>query len=176
LIQGTLDRRFVVCHWSRRGRSFVTTTKEKTMATGDNDVTTVVLEQHKEVAQRLAAVLNAAGNARSAEFDSLAALLGVHETAEETVIYPALRKLGDEGTRVADARTHEEDAAKEILAKLKSLDTSSQDFEALFAEFSSKVHEHAASEESEVIPLLTSSVSAEDRQAMGDAFLASQRS
>jgi hypothetical protein len=64
--------------------------------------------------------------------------------------------------------------AKEILTKLKSLDTGSHDFENLFTEFSSKVHEHAASEESEVIPLLTSSVRPEERQEMGDAFLASQ--
>jgi len=144
------------------------------MPTTDNDVTTVVLEQHKQVAQRLDAVRTATGSARADEFDALAALLGVHETAEETVIYPALRKLGDEGTRVADKRTHEEDAAKEILTKLKGLDTGSQEFEALFEEFSSKVHAHAASEESEVIPLLTSSVSPEERQAMGEAFLASQ--
>lgn len=144
------------------------------MTAATNDVSTVVLEQHKEVAQRLDAVLRATGSGRSVEFHSLAALLEVHEAAEESVIYPKLRKLGEEGTRVADERTHEEEAAKEILAKLKSLDAGSQEFEGLFAEFSSKVHAHAASEEAEVIPLLTSSVSAEDRQSMGDAFVASQ--
>jgi hemerythrin superfamily protein len=146
------------------------------MTAASNDVTTVVLEQHKEVAQQLDAVLKATGSGRSVEFNSLAALLGVHEAAEEAVIYPVLRELGEEGTRVADERTHEEEAAKEILTKLKSLDAGSQAFEALFAEFSSKVHAHAASEESEVIPVLTSSVSAEDRQSMGDAFVASQNS
>ena len=84
------------------------------MTAATNDVTTVVLEQHKEVAQRLDAVLKATGSGRSVEFNSLAALLGVHEAAEESVIYPVLRKLGEEGTRVADERTHEEEAAKEI--------------------------------------------------------------
>jgi hemerythrin superfamily protein len=145
------------------------------MTTADKDVTTVVLEQHKEVAQRLEAVLNATDSGRSAEFNSLAALLDVHEKAEETVIYPVLRKLGDEGTGIADARTHEEEEAKETLTKLKGLDAATQDFKVLFGEFSSKVHEHAASEEAKVIPLLTSSVSADERQAMGDAFLAAQK-
>jgi hemerythrin superfamily protein len=144
------------------------------MTTDDNDVTTAILAQHKEVAHRLDAVQKASPSERGPEFDSLAALLGVHETAEESVIYPVLRKLGDEGTRVADARTHEEDAAKEILTKLKALDAASEAFATLFAEFSSKVHEHAASEEAEVIPLLTSSVSADEREAMGSAFVASQ--
>jgi hemerythrin superfamily protein len=146
------------------------------MSAATNDVTTVVLEQHKEVAQRLDAVLKATGSGRSVEFNSLATLLGVHEAAEESVIYPVLRKLGEEGTRVADERTHEEEAAKEILTKLKSFKANSQEFEALFAEFNSKVHAHAASEEAEVIPLLTSSISAEGRQSMGDAFRASQNS
>jgi hemerythrin superfamily protein len=144
------------------------------MTTADSDVTTVVLAQHKEVAKRLDTVQKATPSERAAEFDSLAALLDVHETAEETVIYPVLRKLGEEGTRVADARTKEEDAAKEVLGKLKGLDAASEDFAALFTEFSAKVHEHAASEEAEVIPLLTSSVSAEERQAMGSAFVGAQ--
>jgi hemerythrin superfamily protein len=103
-------------------------------------------------------------------------MLDVHETAEETVIYPTLRKLGAEGTRVADKRIHEEDVAKEILNKLKVMDTGSEAFEVLFEEFSAKVHAHAASEETEVIPLLRSSVFPEERQAMGEAYLASQPS
>ncbi|MGZ4792963.1 MAG: hypothetical protein ACXWBO_13950 [Ilumatobacteraceae bacterium] len=65
---------------------------------------------------------------------------------------------------------------KRSWTELKGLDSGSQDFEVLFREFSAKVHAHAASEESEVIPLLTSSILPEERQAMGDAFLASQHS
>lgn len=70
-----------------------------------NDVTEVVLSQHKDVAARLSAVLNKTGSDRSEEFESLAEFLAVHEAAEESVIYPALRKLGDERTRIADDRT-----------------------------------------------------------------------
>jgi hemerythrin superfamily protein len=144
------------------------------MTTADDDVTTVVLAQHEDVAGRLAAVAGATGAARSAEFASLAALLIAHETAEQAVIYPALRKLGGEGTRIADERTSEEAAAKDTLTKLQGMDTGSAEFEALFSEFSAKVHAHAASEEAQVIPLLTSSTAPEDRQAMGAAFLAAQ--
>jgi hemerythrin-like domain-containing protein len=149
--------------------------KEKIMTTADNDVITVVLGQHQDVAGRLDAVMSAAGSTRADAFEALADLLDVHETAEETVIYPALRKLGNEAARVADDRAHEEAAAKQILTRLKGLDAGSNEFESLFSEFSAKVHEHAASEESEVIPLLTSSLSAQERQAMGDAFRASQK-
>jgi hemerythrin superfamily protein len=144
------------------------------MTPTNSDVTTIVLEQHKDVARRLAAVLNETGSAKRAEFASLAALLELHETAEETVIYPVLRQLGEEGNRVADARAREESAANEVLTKLKGMDTSSPQFDALFDDFGSAVHAHAHSEEAEVIPLL-GDITAEQRQAMGAAFLDSQR-
>jgi len=145
------------------------------MTTTDHEVTTVVLAQHQDVAGRLSAVASATGADRSAEFASLAALLTAHETAEQSVIYPALRKLGGEGTRIADERISEETAAKDTLTKLQAMDTGSEEFERLFSEFSAKVHAHAASEEAHVIPLLTQSTTPEDRQAMGDAFLSAQQ-
>jgi hemerythrin superfamily protein len=141
---------------------------------GTNDVTEVVLAQHKDVAQRLSDVMNKTGSDRREEFESLAEFLPVHEAAEQAVIYPALRDLGDEGTRVAETRTTEEGAASDIIAKLKELDTGSADFEAMFTDFSAKVHEHAASEEAEVLPLLNSNTTLEQRQTMGEAFLAAQ--
>lgn len=145
------------------------------MRSTTSDVTGLVLEQHKDVAERLSAVLNTTGSERADEFDVLAESLGTHEAAEESVVYPALRVLGDEGTRIADDRTREEGEARDILAKLKGLNSDSNEFETLFAEFSAKVHEHAASEEAEVIPLLTSVTTTEQREKMGDEFLAAQR-
>ncbi len=91
------------------------------------------------------------------------------------MIYPALRKLGSEGTRIADERTSEESAAKDTLTKLEAMDAGSAEFATLFSEFSAKVRAHAASEQAQVIPLLTSSMTPEDRQAMGAEFLAAQQ-
>lgn len=144
------------------------------MTSTRTDVTGVVLEQHKDIAERLSAVLDKIGNDRTEEFQSLAEFLAVHEEAEESVIYPALRMLGDEGIRIADDRTREEGVASGVLARLKSFNTDSNEFETTFAEFTAKVHEHAASEEAEVIPLLTSVTTTEQREEMGDAFLAVQ--
>lgn len=144
------------------------------METKENDLIEVVLAQHKDVAQRLSAVLSKSGSDRTEEFESLAKFLPVHEAAEQAVIYPALRTLGDEGTRIAEARIQEEGAASDVIAKLEGLDTGSAEFETMFTEFSSKVHQHAASEEAEVLPLLNGATTLEQRQAMGEAFLASQ--
>jgi hemerythrin superfamily protein len=148
--------------------------EEIDMTTNENDVTEVVLAQHKDVAQRLSAVLNKTGSDRTEEFESLTKFLPVHEAAEQAVIYPALRALGDEGNRIVDARTKEETAASEAISKLTGMDCASAEFEATFTEFSAKVHQHAASEEAEVLPLLNGATTLEQRQAMGEAFLASQ--
>ena len=63
---------------------------------------------------------------------------------------------------------------RDVIAKLEGLDTGSAEFETMFTEFSAKVHQHAASEEAEVLPLLKGATTLEQRQAMGEAFLASQ--
>jgi hemerythrin superfamily protein len=144
------------------------------MTTNQNDVIEMVLAQHVDVGTRLSAVLSKKGTDRAEEFESLASFLPLHEAAEQAVIYPALQALGAEGTRIVEARTKEESAASAVIAELKDLDTGSAKFESMFTEFSAKVHEHAASEEAEVLPLLKESTTAEQRQTMGEAFLAAQ--
>lgn len=99
---------------------------------------------------------------------------GAEGTEATQPFAPALRTLGDEGTRIAEARIQEEGAASDVIAKLEGLDTGSAEFETMFTEFSAKVHQHAASEEAEVLPLLNGATTLEQRQAMGEAFLASQ--
>ena len=146
-----------------------------TATDASTDITDVVLKQHKEATRQLAAVLDASNDDRAQAFASLEALLSGHEEAEEAVIYPALRKLGDEGTKVADARTHEEEATKKTLAKLHAMEATSAEFTTSLRESSAAVHNHAASEESEVLPLLKRSMSDTERQSMGDAFLAAQK-
>lgn len=87
--------------------------------TSDNQATTgdvvdLLLEQHEE-ARRLFAHLQG-GDGRRDTFDCLVRLLAVHETAEEEVVYPALRRLGPEGERAAEAGKAEEDEAKTLLS------------------------------------------------------------
>lgn len=45
-------------------------------------------------------------------------LMAVHETAEEMVVYPALRAEGDDGHRVVESRMAEKDEAKKVPADL----------------------------------------------------------
>ncbi len=138
------------------------------------DVVEIVLEQHVAAKKGMTEVSNASGEQRSELFVALAPVLAAHEAAEEAVIYPALRKLGAEGTKVAAERTREEQAADQTLTELKGMDAASAEFGTTFESFMADVLAHAEKEEAEVLPLLKSSCSDDERRAMGDAFLATQ--
>jgi len=140
----------------------------------NTDVVDVVLEQHVAAKKGMTEVANASGAQRGELFVALAPVLAAHEAAEEAVIYPALRKLGAEATKVADDRTREEQAAEQTLTKLRGMDAASAEFADTFASFMADVLAHAAKEEAEVLPLLKSSCSDDERRAMGEAFLATQ--
>ena len=101
-------------------------------------------------------------------------MLAAHEAAEESVIYPVL-KLNSDGSKVVATMTDEENAAKEVLSDLLAMDASSAEFETAFADFMADVLKHASEEESDVLPLLRSSCTTQDREAMGADFVAATK-
>jgi hemerythrin superfamily protein len=140
----------------------------------DRDVIALIRAQHQQVKSLLADIATGPSSERTPAFQTLVRLLAVHETAEEMTVYPAIRKLGDEGRRVASERTAEEDRAKKALAELEGLDPSTDEFMVKFVAFRNDVEEHAQSEESEVFPLLERS-DQDGRETMGSAFLLAEQ-
>ncbi|MEY2445373.1 MAG: hypothetical protein QOE00_1953 [Ilumatobacteraceae bacterium] len=138
------------------------------------DVVTVIRQQHEQVRGLVKTIKEAPAGDRKEPFQSLVRMLAVHETAEEMTVYPALRKMGDAASQVADARTHEEDEAKKALARLEGLDCSSSEFEQAFLAFSADADRHASSEEAEVLPLLMQS-DENGRRQMAHAFLLAEK-
>jgi hemerythrin superfamily protein len=113
-----------------------------------------LLGQHQQVEKLLDGVKTATGEARQETFDELRHLLAVHEAAEELILRPVTRTIGDNGQQVADARMAEENEAKEVLAKLEKLDVASQEFITTFESFATDVLEHAQNEENQEFPLI----------------------
>lgn len=139
-----------------------------TNLTDDRDVVAILREQHRSVRRLMSSITSAAPGARGDSFEPLVRLLAVHETAEEMVVYPALRKrAGDEGARIAEARKQEEDQAKKTLSDLEKLDPSSDAYLRMFETFSAAVEEHASAEEEEVFPLLARTTDAEVLRDLG---------
>jgi len=130
-----------------------------------------VLEtQHEKVKKLLTEVATSHGEAREANFCELRRMIAVHETAEEEIIYPALRSTGEEGKQVAEARTSEEAEGTKVLARLENMGPASAEFSELFGQFQTAVLEHAEAEETQVIPILQRTQKPASLQKMAKAF------
>jgi len=90
--------------------------------TAGNDIISVLLEDHQEVRQLLTRVASATGDAKKTAFQELVSELARHETAEEEVLYPAVRRSVDGGDDLADARREEEHKGERLLADLEKRD------------------------------------------------------
>ena len=140
------------------------------MAESTTDVVDLIKAQHQQVKSLLTRVAAGSGTGREESFCDLRRMIVVHETAEEEVVYPALRASGAEGQRVAEARTAEEQEGTEVLSKLEKLDTGGTEFTTLFTKFRNAVLQHAEAEEATVLPLLRSTQTPENLHKMASAF------
>ncbi|HZT64611.1 MAG TPA: hemerythrin domain-containing protein [Acidimicrobiales bacterium] len=113
-----------------------------------------LLQDHQEVRQLFTEIASKTGEDKQTAFQRLVFELARHETAEEEVIYPLVRRDVDGGDDLADARIKEEDEAKKVLADLEKLDVSSTEFDTKFEQFRTAVLAHAESEETQVFPQL----------------------
>lgn len=144
-----------------------------TQAMKGEDVITILLTQHRRVKELMADVRTAEGEHRRQAFDELRALLAAHETAEEMVLRPLTRSIGN--APVADARNAEEDQADHVLAELEKLDPTSPQFDSTFASFEQAVLQHAEKEEHEEFPRVRAETARDRLVAMGRALLAAER-
>src|SRR6202007_1687784 len=98
--------------------------------------------------------LASAPQAREKPFVQLRQLLAVHETAEEMVVHPRLRRELEAGDAIVDALLQEEHAAKEQLSRIENIDITSQQFIDELTKLREAVLAHAEHEESEEFPKL----------------------
>jgi hemerythrin superfamily protein len=131
------------------------------------EVISMLLADHQEVRQLLTRVGSSKGEARKEAFQQLVKELARHETAEEEVLYPSVRRSVDGGDDLADARIEEEQQGERLLAELEKRGTGGDDFDAVFAELSRAVLAHAEAEETQVFPRVREVMSIEDRERMG---------
>jgi hemerythrin superfamily protein len=139
------------------------------------DVVDLLLSQHQEVRSLFSQIRGLTGAATKESFDRLVNLLAVHETAEEIVVYPAVRASGPEGDQLADARTAEEDKAKSALSELEKLGVESPEFGPKLQAFQQMVELHAENEEREIFPLLRRTQSPEQLRKMAEGVEAAEK-
>lgn len=140
-----------------------------------DEIVAFLKAQHNLIEDMFDDVLYASDpQAREKSFLELRELLAVHETAEEMVVHPRVRRATDAGDAIVDARLKEEREAKELLAHIANLDATSQEFVDEVARLREAVLDHAQHEESEEFPVLQRELDVDELKRMAQAVRAAE--
>jgi len=140
-----------------------------------DDVIDFLKAQHNLIEDMFDQVLHASDpHAREKPFVQLRQLLAVHETAEEMVVHPRVRREVDAIDSIVDARLEEEHDAKELLSSIEKIDITSQQFIDELTKLRDAVMDHALHEESFEFPRLQRELDAEELKRLGTAVRAAE--
>ncbi|MFD9702033.1 hemerythrin domain-containing protein [Lentzea sp. NPDC059081] len=118
-----------------------------------DDVITLLHRQHAEIRTLFAEVETATGRDRTDAWHRLVRLLSIHETAEEEIVHPAVKRVHG-GEPVVEARVAEEHRAKELLSTMDGIGPDAEGFDTLLVQLRDDVLAHADHEEQTEFPLL----------------------
>jgi hemerythrin superfamily protein len=138
-----------------------------------DEVVAFLKAQHDLIEDMFDEVLLASDpQAREKPFIELRQLLAVHETAEEMLVHPRVRREFHAGNAIVDGLLQEEHDAKEQLSRIEDLDITSQQFVDELAKLREAVLAHAEREEIDEFPNLQREVDTDDLKRMGTAVRA----
>lgn len=135
-----------------------------------DDVVTYLKGQHEAIRALFVETLDAKTTETQQEaFTRLRTMLAVHETAEEMMVHPRIRRKIDGGAAIADARLTEEHDAKVALGKLEKIPCGTADFSKELIHLQAAVLEHAEREEADEFTLLEQHLDAEELASLATA-------
>lgn len=149
-------------------RSGTSTTESAT-----DDIVAEVRRDHAEIEDLFGRVDAGSGDAKRDAFRLLVAKLAVHETAEEELVHPLLRKA-PEGESIVERLLQQEDQAKKELAELEKTEPGTPEFESKFQQVRSAVLQHAEQEEQQEHPRIEREVDADRRRGLAGLFRAAE--
>lgn len=141
-----------------------------------SDVVDYLKAQHQTIRQLFTDTLDAPdADAQEKAFNQLRALLAVHETAEEMMVHPRVRRKVDGGSAIVDERLHEEHDSKVALAEIEKLEFGTAEFSKALIHLQQDVLAHAENEEREEFTRLQDELDADERAQMTLAVQAAER-
>ncbi|MGW5904712.1 hemerythrin domain-containing protein [Streptomyces althioticus] len=140
----------------------------------DDDVVALLMRQHGDIRNLFDEVEATSGEERRDAFRRLVRLLAVHETAEEEVVHPFVRRSVAGGQEIVEDRLKEEREAKEMLATLDDMDPDGPDFLLKLIELRRDVQMHARAEERYEFIHIRRSTDVTDLAAMAKAIKAAE--
>lgn len=143
------------------------------MIESPDEVVAFLKAQHNLIEDLFDEVLLASDpEAREKPFSALRQLLAVHETAEEMLVHPRVRR--EAGDAIVDARLKEEHTAKELLSQIEKIDITSQQFIDELTNLREAVLDHAENEEIDEFPYLANGLDIDELKRMTTAVRAAQ--
>ncbi|AFM18873.1 hypothetical protein Mycch_4155 [Mycolicibacterium chubuense NBB4] len=140
------------------------------------DVVDYLTAQHESIKSLFIETLDAAdAETREQAFTRLRTMLAVHETAEEMVVHPRVRRKVEGGTQIADDRLAEEHDAKVQLADIEKLPIDSAEFSKALIHLQAAVLEHAQHEEELEFTALESTLDADELAKLAEAVAVAER-
>lgn len=131
--------------------------------TTSQDVVTYLTNQHVAIKALFVETLDAPDAATQQEaFTRLRTLLAVHETAEEMMVHPRVRRKISGGAQVVDARLAEEHDSKVSLSELERIPRGTAEFSKALIHLQAAVTAHADLEEAEEFTLLSEQLDADE--------------
>lgn len=134
------------------------------------DVVELILDDHR-IFEELLRQLRDATQDRAGLRTVLSKVLVAHAEAEESKVYPNLRRKDTIEPGEAEHGKHEHDEGHEaLLALLEVEDTSSEEFGEAVHELSTALHHHLDEEEREILNPARTELDEETRNDLGRAF------
>ncbi|MEV0646693.1 hemerythrin domain-containing protein [Phytomonospora sp. NPDC050363] len=132
------------------------------------DAVTAILDDHRLLEDLFDRLAGAKSRDRERLFAELKVRFGVHTTAEESLVYPALLVHHDgEGSEVHHGiREHRLAEAK--LAEIDAADA--DEFIAALRDFTASARHHIAEEEGEILPALRAAIPPDRLRELGQDF------
>ncbi|MEV6288149.1 hemerythrin domain-containing protein [Kribbella sp. NPDC051770] len=136
------------------------------------DVVEVILADHRWFEEALRELRDVESD-RAAVLADLATVLIAHAEAEESKVYPQLRKKDAIDAEEVEHSEHEHDEGNEALLELMEVgDTASEEFSEKTHELSEALSHHLDEEERDVLNPARTDVSQEVRDDLGEKFAA----
>lgn len=136
----------------------------------DVDIVALVKADHRTLRAFFAQMVDADPGQREPLWEELTRLLAAHESAEEMVLFPAVRVISNEHDPMLRARIAEQTEAEELLVRMGDMDRASLDFGSSLQRLHRAVLAHAEAEEAQVLPLIADADKALDRPSLGARY------
>lgn len=120
------------------------------------DVIKLLETDHREVEDLFAKAESTTGAAKQQVVTKIASELTLHAEVEEQIVYPAMRAAGLED--IVQEAEQEHSKVKELIARLETMDATTDEVDSVLAELKADVQHHVEEEESEGFPTFREAV------------------